>query len=274
MSEHELESRKIVVVVDPSQDRPVALERILDAADVVRRRNAAETEVHVLLAVDLDNTDASCDNPNIIRESRWLFENVVEPLNKSGFKYSLQISWCSEWYDSIRKVVAQQNAGGVMLPWYGKSRGGRLFSESIWHLMRTSPAPVTIVQPNRTSERKSIVAAVNFQSHDGEYQGLNNKIIEVGKFVASSFGATLHLVNAYSDSLHYPDRSQLARTGIESENIHVYAGRPEDVIAKVVREVNADSLLLGFRSRPSRWRGATAERIIGKVDCDITTVSI
>lgn len=273
MSEHAFESRKIVVVVDPSQDRPVALERILDAAEIVRQRNGADTTVHVLLAVDMENTDTSCENPNIIRNSGWLNEKVVQPLNESGLKYSLQISWCTEWYNSIRKVVTDSSAGGVMLPWSGKSRGGRLFSESIWHLMRTSPAPVTIVQSQRYVERKNIVAAVNFQSHEDEYQKLNNRIIDVGKFVANSFGATLHLVNAYEDSLHYPDRALLARTGIDASNIHVYAGRPEDVIARVISEVNADSLLIGARARPSRWRGTTAERIIGKVDCDITTVS-
>ncbi len=82
------------------------------------------------------------------------------------------------------------------------------------------------------------------------------------------------MVNAYSDSLHYPDRAQLAtKTGVDSNKIHVKGGSPEDVIAEVAKEVNADVVVIGTRKRSSRWRGNTAERIITRVNCDILAIN-
>lgn len=273
MSEMVLENSEIVVVVDPAQDRPIALERVIRTSEFIRDRTHMDPVVHVLLAVDMDNTDTSCDNPRIIRDADWFSREVADRLVASKLKYTLQMSWCTDWYRAIRKVASEYQVGGIMLPISGKPRSGRLFSEPIWHLLRTASSPVTIVQPNRPAHRKTVLAAVNFQSHQEEYQRLNTRIVEVASWIAANYGAQFHLVNAYEDSLHYPDRSQLARTGIDPANIHVYAGNADDVIAKVAKEIDSDLLVIGTRSRPSRWRGATAERIIGRVDCDITTVS-
>ncbi|HUH37297.1 MAG TPA: universal stress protein, partial [Spongiibacteraceae bacterium] len=78
---------------------------------------------------------------------------------------------------------------------------------------------------------------------------------------------------AYSDSLHHPDRSRLAReSGVDRANIHTRVGDPEVVIADVAREIDADIVVLGTRSRASRWRGNTSERIITRVECDVLCI--
>ena len=119
-----------------------------------------------------------------------------------------------------------------------------------------------------------MLAAVNVQSHKPEYQRLNDLIIKRARWMAEGYGADLHLVNAYDDSLNYPDRGQLANlSGIDSSNIHVRQGDPDEVIAKVVKDVDADIVVLGTQSRYNRWRGNTSERIITRIDCDILAIN-
>lgn len=270
--------RTIFVVVDPSQDKPLALQRILSVAnpDIGKSLEYYKgARAHIFLAVDSDNTDTSADNPAIHRPGRWFFDQVVEPMEQSGINFELEMSWSSDWYGSIVQEAAKCNAELIMLPLVNvPSERGRIFNESIWRLMRTAKRPVMVVRPNSQPNRRVILSAINIQSHKPEYQQLNDLIITRTQGVARAHNAELHFVNAYSDSLHYPDRSQLAnRTGVDSANIHVRSGTPEEVIAEVAKEINADLVVLGTQNRASRWRGNTAERIITRVDCDILAIN-
>jgi universal stress protein E len=266
----------IVVVVDPAQDRPLALERaMLTAERVAHNQSASPPKLHIFIAVDYDNTDTSADNPAIHRDSEWFFDQIITPLETSGLDYSLKMSWSSDWYGSIILEAKRVNSEMIMLPLISRpSTHERIFNESIWRLLRTASAPVLIVQPGAQEQRKTILAAVNFQSHVPEYQRLNDLIIERGRWAATNYSADLHFVNAYKDSLNYPDRSQLASTTeVDTAHIHVKAGDPDEVIAQVASEIGADLVLLGTRARSNRWRGNTSERIITKVSCDILTIN-
>lgn len=270
--------RTIFVVVDPSQDKPLALQRILSMArpELGKSQDYYQAaKSHIFLAVDSDNTDTSADNPAIHREGKWFFEQVVEPLQESGINFDLELSWSNDWYGSILQEAQKCSAELIMLPLVSTpSEKGRIFHESIWRLMRTSQCPVLVVRPNSPPNRKVILSAINIQSHKPEYQRLNDLIISRTQWLAKAHSAELHFVNAYSDSLHYPDRSQLAnKTGVDTANIHVKSGDPEEVIAEVAKDINADLIVIGTRNRANRWRGNTAEKIITKTACDILAIN-
>lgn len=268
---------KILIVVDPTHDKPVALNRAIVTTELIANTPGAPTEVqmHILVAADMDNNDTSADNVKMRRDREWFLKDVLSPLEDSGLNYSLEVSWSSDWYGSILKTAEDFGAELILLPMMQKpSNAERLFSESIWRLLRTAACPVLIVQPAAQSNRSVVLAAVNFQSHKSEYQKLNELIIERGQWISKTYDAKMHVVNAYSDSLHYPDRTQLAqRTEVDTANIHVKNGDADDVIAGVANEVKADIVVIGTRSRFNRWRGNTAEKIITKVDCDILAIN-
>ena len=163
----------------------------------------------------------------------------------------------------------------ILLPMVARpSSHERIFNESVWRLLRTVDCPVLIVQPGSPEERNKVLAAVNFQSHKPEYQLLNDVIIGRSQWIASLYSADLHFVNAYSDSLNYPDRTQLAnKTAVDTAHIHVTAGAPDEVIADTVKSLGVDLVVLGIRNRSSRWRGNTAEKIITQVNCDILAIN-
>lgn len=274
----EAQQRTVFVVVDPAQDKPLALERVLSAAVVSPERTPEyfkSARLHIFIAVDCDNTDTSADNPAMHRDGRWFLENIVEPLEKSGLSFKLEMSWASDWYDSISLRAQQLKPDLIMLPMLQTpSERGRIFNESIWRLMRTAVCPVLVVRPNPVPEKTVILAAINALTHKPEYLELNKMIIERGQWMARVHEGELHIVTAYSDSLNYPDRSKLAQiSDVETGNIHVNNGNPEEVIAEVAKEIGADVVVIGARNRASRWRGNTAERIITRVGCDILAIN-
>lgn len=268
---------KILIVVDPTQDAAVALDRAIVTAELIAKTPGAPSErhMHILVAADMDNNDTSAKNERMRRDRTWFTDELLAPLEKSGLDHSLEISWSDDWYGSILKAAKDYGAELIMLPLMKKpSTTDWFFTESVWRLMRTADCPVLIVQPQAQSKRAVILAAVNFQSHKKEYQTLNDMIIERGQWISETYGADMHVVNAYTDSLNYPDRAQLAqKTAVDTANIHVRQGDPDDVIAEVASEINADIVVIGTRSRFSRWRGHTAEKIVTEVNCDILAIS-
>lgn len=268
---------KILIVVDPTQDSAVALDRAIVTAGLIANTPGAPSKrhMHILVAADMDNNDTSAKNARMRRDRSWFTDELLAPLESSNLEYSLEISWSADWYGSILKAATDYGADMIMLPLMKKpSTADWFFTESVWRLMRTAGCPVLIVQPQAQSKRAVILAAVNFQSHKQEYQTLNDMIIERGQWISETYGAEMHVVNAYTDSLNYPDRSQLAqRTAVDTANIHVRQGDPDTVISQVASEVKADIVVIGTRSRFSRWRGNTAEKIVTGVHCDILAIS-
>lgn len=269
----------LFIVVDPSQAEPVALDRALITARLVGKNMSQEAvealKLHIYVAVDFDNIDTSADNEQAYRDADWFFERILTPLQESGFQYSVEMSWVSDWYAGITTAAQRAQAERIMIPLAHKPRPHeRLFGESVWHLLRTAPCPVLLCQPDSKSKRDKVLVAVNVQSHKPKYQRLNDELIQRGRWFADNYDAELHFVNAYSDSLHYPDRAQLAqKSGVERGQIHVRAGEPADVISAVAKEIDADVVVLGTATRASRWRGNTSERIITRIDSDILVIN-
>lgn len=266
---------RVLVVVDPaSKGGLLALERAITTNEAIAKTAYGKPlTLRVLLAVDSDSVDTGADNPDILRDGTWIQEHVVKPLSDRGFPFKVQLSWSTDWYGTILRAESDKPVDTILLPLASKPHErGRLFNESVWRLMRTAKAPVLFAQPNSAPQRKVLLAALNIQSHKPEHVKLNESTLLRAKGMASLYGADLHVVNAYEDSLNYPDRSQLvALTGLDSSKIHVAAGEADEVIRNVVKQINADLLILGTRPRPNRWRGTTAERIITRLDCDIMT---
>ena len=268
--------RIIFVVVDPAQDKALALNRILNTAKIsVVRANNKPPKLHVFLAVDYDHTDTSAENPAIHRSGDWFFEQVLNPLQDSGLQFQIEMSWSSDWYGAILAAAEKIKPEMIMLPLLTRpSAHERIFNESIWRLMRTAKSPVLMVQPGSPEERNVVLSALNIQSHKAKYQELNDMIISRGSWVAEVNNAEHHIVNAYKDSLNYPDRSELAkRTQVDTARIHVKGGDADDVISEVAKTINADLVVIGTRARSSRWRGNTSEKIITRVKCDVLAIN-
>lgn len=266
---------KLFAVVDPSAKRHPALERAI----CVSKISNAETEIKVFVIVDADSVDTRSTNDTMFRDLDWFSQSIKLPLENAGITYNIEVSWSHEWKKAILSSAKQFDAGRIYLPVHERISASRFtFSESKWDLLKTATCPVVLVQPAATENRKIVLAAVNVQALSDEQRELNRRIISCGNKFASLYGAEFHVVNAYLDSMNYPDRGKLVNeTGLPSNNIHVESGYTDEVVAKVSAKVNADLVVIGTLGQNgltgSRRRGNTAERVIAALTQDIMVIN-
>lgn len=264
----------LFVVVDPTADAHIALERAI----IISKLHAVKPFIHVFVAVDHDAVDTRSNNDNLYRDQKWFDESIHTPLKAAGIEYLIQVSWSIEWQKSIMDSAKHVDATVIYLPVQEKSANRRFsFTESKWELLKGAYCPVVLIRPNANAQRKVILAAVNFQAQRDVQRELNKLILQQAKFFAELYGATVHVVNGYLDSMSYPDRGRLVNeTEIASDRIHVKNGYTSDVVSEVAREIDADLVVmgtLGQNGMTTYRRGNTAERLIAALDTDVMVIN-
>ena len=269
------DQERVFVVVDPTASEHIALQRAIITA---RFRKPSPT-LYIFVAVDSESIDTRATNDSLFKNSQWFEDEIHAPLKKEGLDYQIEISWSSEWQRSILKSANRFGADVILLPIQKKKKHTlRLtFSESKWKVLKKATCPVILVRPGAAEQRKSILAAVNFQAIGDQQRLLNANILARGKWLAEHYGAELHVVNAWKDSMNYPDRGKLAKeTNLPSKNIHVVPGYTDEAVAKTAQEINADLVIMGTLGQTGQTatrRGNTAERVISALDVDVVVVN-
>ena len=269
------DQERVFGVVDPTASTHIALQRAIITA---KFRTPAPT-LNIFVAVDSESIDTRATNDALFRNNQWFEDEIHAPLKKQGLDYQIEISWSSEWQRSILKAANRFGADMILLPIQKKKKHTlRLtFSESKWKVLKKAICPVLLVRPDAAEQRKTILAAVNFQAIGDQQKLLNANILARGEWLAENYGAELHVVNAYKDSLNYPDRGKLAKeTGLPSKNIHVVPGYTDEAVAKTAKDINADLVVMGTLGQTGQTatrRGNTAERVISNLDVDVVVVN-
>lgn len=266
--------QKLFVVVDPTADTHIALERAI----IISKLHAIKPFVYVFVAVDSDAVDTRSSNDKVFRDQRWFDEVIKKPLSDAGIEFLIEVSWSSEWQKSIMESARRADAGVIYLPVNAKTSNRRFtFTESKWELLKGAYCPVVLIRPGANAQRKVILAAVNFQAQRDVQRELNKLIVDQAKYFAEMYGAEVHVVNGYLDSMTYPDRGRLVNeTGIASERIHVKNGYTSEAVSEVAEEINADLVVmgtLGQNGMTTTRRGNTAERLIAALDTDVMVIN-
>ncbi|WNO10833.1 universal stress protein [Teredinibacter sp. KSP-S5-2] len=265
---------KLLVVVDPSQDDHIALQRAL----ITSRIRKPCPELHVFVAIDPESVDTRACNDKLFRQEDWFDRSVRTPLEEAGIKYELEISWSTEWQKSILNQARRISADNIFIPVKGKSEKHRFsLPESVWSLLKSAPCPVVMERPGGKEKRETVLAAVNFQATSDVQRELNNKILEQGKRWADGYNARFCVANIYLDSMNYPDRGKLAnQTGLPPEDIFVRQGYTDEQVSALAEEIDADLVImgtLGANGMLKSYRGYTAERLIAALDVDVMVIN-
>ncbi len=268
-----INKEKLFVVVDPSQDEPFALNRAIINAGI--RKENERPDLYIFIAVDGEAVDTRANNDSLFRNREW-FLKLTDPIEQAGVDFTVELSFSTEWQKSILREAQRFSADMIMVPVHRNPSASRLtFSDAKWELLRNAECPILLCHGDTAEKRDTILAAVRVQSDS--YTDLNQKIITRAKWAADRYGASLHMVNAYRDSMDYPDRSKLLKLAeLPSKNIHIRQGAPEDVISAVANEIGAASVVMGTKRRHGligSLRGNTAERVIEKLSQDIMTIN-
>jgi len=267
-----VEKRKFLLIVDPSHERHLALERMLD---IIRQRRESLLDFHLLIGVEPEDK-ADPKAPTEVICGREQINQLLSPLDESGIKYTAEFFWTRDWRKSIAQAAERYHCDSIMLCEASAEHKIGL-TDSRWELVRQAKCDVVIVDEGTTGPIKTILAAVNTQVTDAVHTALNEKIIERGKFLSEYFGADFHIVNAYKDSEDFPDRALIGRmSGLPRENIHRDMGKPEDVIAGISQKVNADMVVLGISPRQglaAKFSSHTTEKVMEKITIDVVALS-
>lgn len=264
--------RKIFVIIDATQDKHLALERAVITSEI----KEPHAHVHLFISVDSEKSSLTADNDSLYRDNHWL-HSLTNNLDSIGIDYSFEFCWSKEWQKAVLKSAQRFQPDHIFMP--AASDGKKsLFSNQQWALLRTSVAPVTIVRSSDIQPRKILLAAINIQKHDDpEYARLNEKILKDGQDIANHYGADFYVINAYKDSMHFPDRQKIMKiSGLPTDRVHVEEGDPATVISGYAKKIGADTVLIGTRARQGTaalMRGNTSEKVLNKLDLDVIAYS-
>lgn len=274
MATHQVQQENLFVAIDPRDEHHYALERAI----ITSRLRAPRPRVNVFVSCD-DNIKAGSSPRHMIREQKWFDSVVREPLEALDIRYDVLVSWGGTWPEELIESARELGASMILTPLHDESRHYRsILSPSKWALLKHAHCPVLLVRPGASEKRKVIVAAVNFQAREERQKALNERILGHARRVANRYTADLHVVNAYLDNMHYPDRGILAReSGLSAKRIHVRQGYTDEVVSAVVGELDADMVVMGTLnqrgSAGSIRRGNTAARLIAALDTDTLVVN-
>lgn len=254
-----------LVVVNPAAEQHPPIDR---AGILLKTDFDLMTDVTVL--VTMDTSDPSADT--VYRSARWLHD-ITAPLREAGLDPDVQVSWSNTWADAILYWADRIGANNIAIPNPGDDANHR-FSDEFWYLVRNSPVPISVIQAARQPEGRPIIVSMDVLAE--ENRELNARILAAGKVMASAFGSELHLVNAYRDSLNYPDRAQLTqKTGIANDRIHLHPGGIDEVLGGVVRELDPAMVIIGATRRQgfrAALRGKKIGEILARIDHDLLIV--
>ncbi|MCK9469379.1 MAG: universal stress protein [Porticoccaceae bacterium] len=251
------EENKVLIVVNPAADRQPAVERMATGA----HDGQESSEVYLLLAADPSMTDTRANNEAVYRNDAWLAE-LQKLFEGSGIKVHTRISWSREWADSILYSAQHVGASYIMLSHPGVGNSGA-FSDEFWYMLRHSPLPLTIVQSARPPQKRPVMVALDLQ--DKGLVDLNQRVFSAAKKAAEARGSELHLVNAYQDSMNYPDRGRLVNlTGLPNDQVHLRAGEVFKALVDVGQELDPDLVVVGT-TRRTGFRAAMRGRKLGNI---------
>lgn len=258
----------VLVVIDPSQQYHPALDRAL----LLAQRAHGDATAKMVFVVTPFQQPLQLSS-TVLCTSDWLKENIHDKLVNSHVDYSVILGWGSSSNDIIIKAAKDLQASLTIAPYYDQP-SGRILSDEKWKLLRESTNPILIASRPPVNHTGRMLCTLKTQ--DASYDERNKRILDTAAKFATIFGLETHVVNAYEDSLQYPDRGKIAAlSGVPNERIHVKLGEPQEVICDVANEVNADLILIASLQRKGlkgALRGNMIEKIIERLDRDVLMI--
>ena len=184
----------------------------------------------------------------------------------------------------------------------------RIFGSTDMHLMRKSPVPILVINPETPRPATRIMAAVDALSDDDDADPLNRRILTMAQAMVDVAGAELHVLSAWEligedamrhspflkigddrvDALLHQTEARLqARQSALLEwysrtfpsggtpAAHRIRGEARQVIGSFVDDQSIDLAVMGTVGRagvPGLLIGNTAETVLSDVGCSVLTI--
>ncbi len=297
---------KILVAADPTVTEQPAVTRALDLARVIGARLevfACVYDQYISGEHFFDSRGLEKSRASMIQHTIAALENLVDGLDSEGVDIGFSARWDNPLDEGIVRQAICADADLLIKDTHHHAPLKRsLFSNTDWNLLRTCPCPVLLVKPTTRYPYKRVGAAVDpIHEHDKPAE-LDREIVALASLVAQRCDTEFHIAHAFlpvsaavcasavPGAVIYPidiseeviekaHREALAnlveRSPRKPDEVHMLAGRTNEVLREMVTEKDIDLIVMGVVARNPVKRiflGSTAERVLEHLDCDVLVV--
>lgn len=291
--------QKILAIVDPTTDDQKALKRAIElakhtGADITAFLSIYDFSYEMTTMLSVEERESMRES--VVEDRKIWLTDQLDSVDYQDINIKCEAVWHNRPFEPIIQQVLNHNYDIVIKGTHEHSKlKSVIFTPTDWHLLRKCPCPLLLVKDHSWPKQGNILAAVNVCSDEDSHLSLNKKITEEAKLLASVISGNVHLVNSYPGtpvniSIEIPEfdigeynenmlehhnkamKAHASSYDIVPERCHVVEGLPEDVIADVARQLDAELVVLGTIGRTglsATLIGNTAEHVIDNLNCDL-----
>jgi len=236
----------------------------------------------------------------LIDQRRSDLERLAAELGE-GLEVRVEVLVGTGFVEVVRLVLRD---GHDLVIRRAEGKGATPFGSTDLHLVRKCPVPVWIDQPGGRTRYRRVLAAVDPRPDEPTREGLDRAVLELAGGLASSYGAELHVLHAWTlpgeaalngPFMNVPPEEVAALGKAERRRrdrelqallqrhlpaahdyrVHLLKGPASRVIPEFVRRHRMDMVVMGTVGRtglPGFIIGNTAENVINHVSCSLLAV--
>lgn len=284
--------RNVLVIADPNFETTTAIEQ-------AQRLSIADGITLHIVYFYYENlrgmgSRGSALQSSLVARLQEKAEQQLKSLLTDEIPYTFEIVWEKHLHRWVNDYAQKHQPAMVLKT--GHRSETMFYTPTDWHLIRECPAPVLIVAENKWRRRSGILAAVDLQTEQVEKQHLNEKILATSKYLAAVFDVPLHVCYTpvvsdvlrdfgvqFVDEIEDNARKEIQQKidtlaityGIEPQNFHIKAGKPEKVIPSTAASLQAGLVVVGTIGRKGitgKLLGNTAEEILSLLKTNVLTL--
>ncbi len=295
--------KRILVIVDPSAK---GSQSAVDKAIRLAQALGASLELlicEVASSVEDRGVHPPRNAPPSNVELLEMLDHLARPACASGVGVKTCLIQGKSLHDSLLHYIRGANADLVVKDTHHHSFARRTFlRNSDWYLARGCPVPLLLTKARTWSTTPIVMAAVDPTHVNGRALRLDRHVLYCAASLAGQLGGDLHVIhsfvptafanavvsgklsmsNDYSEALQVEHSYRFAQIerlvrpyGVPREHLHLEIGPPEDCLMNIVREYDADVMVMGASSH-GRWHrtliGSTGATVLESLPCDFLIV--
>jgi len=301
------ESKRILVVVDPTADSQPAVERALwlgETLGAIVELFICDYEQHLAGERFYDSGSLRVARQRVIDDHLGRLKEMAAAVDARGLSITVDARWDHPLDEGIVRKVAEYEPHLVVKDThYHPAMKRSIFSNTDWNLIQNCPAPLLLVKPRAISGKPSIMAAVDPVHEHDKPAGLDHRILSQAEDLCSATGGELHVFHAFDPApaiaaatttivtpISAPVREltealeRQHRTALDElleghplveGRLHVHQGSPQKLLIALSEHIKADIVVMGAVSRSGLkgvFIGSTAERVLDHLPCDVLIV--
>ena len=301
------ESRRILVIVDPTTDAQPAVKRAVWLAErlgATVELFICDYEQHLAGERFYDSDSLQTAREALIDRHLRRLKELARSIEAQGVALSVDARWDRPLDQGIeRKVLEVKPYLVVKDTHYHPAIKRSIFSNTDWNLIQNCPAPLLLVKPRTVAGKPCVMAAVDpVHAHDKPAE-LDHQILSWAEELCRATEGQLHVFHAFdpapaiaaaTTTMMTPISAPVSELAEELEQrhrqalddlleehplkafeSHIHQGTPQKLLIALAEHIKADFVVMGAVSRgrlKHAFIGSTAERVLDHLPCDLLIV--